>query len=173
MNRRQFLTTAAWSPVVLVLGAKFIATLRPYSLQDMLTKLRAFNPEQLASVGSWNASQILQHCAQSIRYSISGYPQHYSAVFQNTAGKLALNLFAASGRMHHPLDEEIPGAPELVPELPNDLAIRELMYEIQQFINWQGEMAPHFAYGSLSKAQYYSVHYLHLDSHLAQLYQRS
>ena len=57
----------------------------------------------------------------------------------------------------------------LIPELPNDVALRELTCELQQFINWQGPLAPHFAYGSLTKAQYYSVHYLHLQSHLAEI----
>ncbi|OZB42928.1 MAG: twin-arginine translocation pathway signal [Alishewanella sp. 34-51-39] len=169
MNRRQFLTAAAWTPIVVVLGAKLTATIRPYPLQQLLTQLRALKPDALQSSGSWTVSEILQHCAQSIRYSISGYPQAYSALFQNTAGKLALNLFAATGSMHHPLDQPIPGAPALIPELPNDVALRELTFELQQFINWQGPLAPHFAYGSLTKAQYYSVHYLHLQSHLAEI----
>lgn len=171
MNRRQFLQTAALSPIALVLGVKFIATLRPYPLQELQTQLRAMQPHRLTSSGVWNVSQIFQHCAQSIRYSIYGYPEHYSALFKNTAGKLALNAFAASGSMRHPLDEVIPGAPVLQADVPNDVALRELMYELQQFINWQGELAPHFAYGSLTKAQYYSAHYLHLQSHLAEIQQ--
>lgn len=171
MNRRQFLKTAAITPITLILGAKFIATLRPYPLQELQTRLRAMQPERLISLGTWNVSQIFQHCAQSIRYSISGYPEHYSALFKNTAGKLALNAFAAKGSMHHPLDEVIPGAPALATDVPNDVALRELMYELQQFINWQGELAPHFAYGSLTKAQYYSAHYLHLQNHLQEIQQ--
>lgn len=171
MNRRQFLKTAAFSPIALVLGVKFIATLRPYPLHELQTQLRAMQPDRLTSIGTWNVSQIFQHCAQSIRYSIYGYPEHYSALFKNTAGKLALNAFAASGSMQHPLDDVIPGAPELQADVPNDVALRELMYELQQFINWQGELAPHFAYGSLTKAQYYSAHYLHLQSHLAEIQQ--
>lgn len=169
MKRRHFLKTAAITPVALILGTKFIATLRPYPLSDLHTQLRAMQPDRLSSLGSWNVSQIFQHCAQSIRYSIYGYPEHYSALFQNTAGKLALNAFAAKGSMHHPLDEVIPGAPTLHADVPTDVALRELMYELQQFIHWQGELAPHFAYGSLTKAQYYSAHYLHLQQHLTEI----
>lgn len=169
MNRRQFLKATAITPITLILGAKFIATLRPYPLHEIQTQLRAMRPDRLVSHGSWNVSQIFQHCAQSIRYSIYGYPEHYSTLFKNTAGKLALNTFAATGSMHHPLDEAIPGAPELQSAVPNDVALRELMFELQQFIHWQGEQAPHFAYGRLSKAQYYSAHYLHLQSHLHEI----
>lgn len=171
MNRRQFFQTAAITPIALILGAKFIATLRPYPLQELQTRLRAMQPERLVSTGSWNVSQIFQHCAQSIRYSLYGYPEHYSALFQNTAGKLALNAFAAKGSMQHPLDEVIPGAPALAADVPNDVSLRELMFELQQFINWQGELAPHFAYGSLTKAQYYSAHYLHVQNHLQEIKQ--
>lgn len=173
MNRRQFLTVAAWSPVVWVLGTKFVATLRPYPLTELLRQLRALPPDKLVSTGQWSVTEILQHCSQSIRYSIEGYPQLYSPWFQNTVGKLALNFFAAKGSMHHPLAQPIPGAPALVASLPNDLALRALMNDIQHFIAWQGKLQPHFAYGTLTKAQYYSVHYLHLSQHLTEIQQQS
>lgn len=171
MNRRQFLKAAAITPVALLLGTKVVGALRPYPLNDMLTRLRGLRPEKLISSGHWSVSQIFQHCAQSIHYSLYGYPQHYSAFFQYTAGALAHNVFAAKGSMNHPLDEAIPGAPALDPKVPNDIALRELVFELQQFIAWQGQLAPHFAYGKLSRAQYYSVHYLHLESHLAEIQQ--
>ena len=111
----------------------------------------------------------MQHLAQSIRYSRLGYPQAKSALFQHTAGSVALNLFSAAGSMTHPLDEPIPGAPLLVNHLPADVAMAELVSEIEQFIAWQGDLAPHFAYGNLTKAQYYSAHYLHIQNHLTDI----
>ncbi|KKO48665.1 twin-arginine translocation pathway signal [Arsukibacterium sp. MJ3] len=169
MNRRQFLQASVLAPVAIVLVTKLVATIRPYPLSGILLQLRALPPQRLSSSGEWNVSQILQHCAQSVRYSIDGYPKARSLWFQNSIGKLAINAFAATGKLHHPLNEPIPGAPTLAPELPNDVALRELIYTVQQFMDWQGELQPHFTYGSLSKAQYYSVHYLHLQSHLDQI----
>mgnify|MGYP003635753969 CR=1 FL=1 len=169
MNRRQFIKASVLTPVALLLTTKLVATLRPYPLSGILAQLKALPAERLTSGGVWNASQILQHCAQSISYSIYGYPKAHSPFFRYSIGKLAVNAFAATGTLHHPLDEPIPGAPALEPVLPNDVALRELIYTVEQFMNWQGEMQPHFAFGSLNKAQYYSVHYLHLQSHLAQL----
>ncbi|WP_333609075.1 DUF1569 domain-containing protein [Arsukibacterium sp.] len=169
MNRRLFLKASLATPVVLVLGTKLVATLRPYPLSDMLVQLRALPLHRVSSSGPWNVSQILQHCAQSVRYSIYGYPASRSPWFQNSIGKLAVNAFAAKGQLHHDLDEPIPGAPDLEAGVPNDVAMRELIYHIQQFMDWQGPLQPHFAYGRLTKAQYYSAHYLHLQSHLAQI----
>ncbi|SEM51578.1 Protein of unknown function [Stigmatella aurantiaca] len=71
--------------------------------------------------------------------------------------------------MHHPLDEAIPGAPALVSGLPNEAALAELTSELKQFMDWQGELAPHFAYGELSKSQYDTAHYLHLRNHLREV----
>ena len=69
----------------------------------------------------------------------------------------------------HPLDQPIPGAPVLVNDVPNDVALLELITELELFIAWQGDLAPHFAYGPLSKQQYYSAHYLHIQDHLTEI----
>jgi hypothetical protein len=39
--------------------------------------------EQLASMstGEWNSAQVFSHCAQSAEFSMIGFPQHKSAVF--------------------------------------------------------------------------------------------
>ncbi|MDD3786906.1 MAG: DUF1569 domain-containing protein [Hydrogenophaga sp.] len=61
----------------------------------------------------WSWAQTLEHCAQSIEYSMSGYPQSRSSLFQRTVGSAALDFFAWRGRMTHDLSEPIPGAPSL------------------------------------------------------------
>lgn len=169
MNRRTFLKTAGCSALALALGVKVVAMARHYPLDQLLLQLQRLPADKLSSSGSWNVSEILQHLAQSVRYSRLGYPKAKSALFQHTAGSAALNAFAAAGSMTHPLHEPIPGAPLLATTVPNDIALAELINEIQQFIDWQGELAPHFAYGSLTKQQYYGAHYLHIQDHLQQI----
>ena len=169
MNRRQFLRYSLAVPVITLATTKVVAMARHYPLDELLTQLKRLPPEKLFSKGNWSVSMILQHLAQSIRYSRLGYPQAKSALFQYTAGAAALNVFTASGSMTHPLDEAIPGAPALIAEVPNDVAMAELIAEIGQFIAWQGELAPHFAYGNLTKAQYYNAHYLHIQNHLSEI----
>lgn len=169
MNRRNFLLTLTGSTLALAGGIKGLALSRDYSLASLLAELRSLSPTQLTSHGAWSVSEIFQHCAQSIRYSRTGYPEAKSALFQHTAGAAALNVFTASGGMTHALDEPIPGSPTLTKELSNDTALAELIHELEQFIAWSGELAPHFAYGRLSKAQYAAAHYLHVRNHWGEL----
>lgn len=169
MNRRTFLLGLAGSSLGLVVGVKGVALARDYALEPWLDILNSLTPEQLQSQGAWSASEIFQHCAQSIRYSRTGYPEAGSVLFQQTAGAVAVNLFAAAGRMTHPLDEPIPGAPVLRKDIPVADARQELIREITQFIDWAGPLAPHFAYGALSKAQYTAAHALHLQNHWLEL----
>ncbi|MDC0709076.1 DUF1569 domain-containing protein [Stigmatella sp. ncwal1] len=169
MNRRKLLYTAIATPVVLVLGVKTASMARHGALSELLAQLQSLPADKLRSTGRWSVSEIFQHCAQSIRFSRLGYPQAKSALFQNTAGAAALNVFSAAGKMQHPLDEAIPGAPALVSGLPNEVALAELVSELEKFMAWQGELAPHFAYGKLSKAQYDSAHCLHVKNHLSEV----
>jgi hypothetical protein len=157
------------APIALAFGVKIVAMARHYPLDELLLQLKRLPAQKLVSNGKWQVSAVLQHLAQSIHYSRLGYPSAKSAMFQHTAGSVALHVFSAVGSMTHPLDEPIPGAPELVSNLPNDVAMAELISEIELFIAWQGDLAPHFAYGKMTKAQYYSAHYLHIQNHLTQI----
>ena len=67
----------------------------------------------LDAAANWTWSKTLLHCAQSIDYSMSGYPAPKSALFQRTAGAAAFSFFRSRGRMSHNLIEAIPGAAAL------------------------------------------------------------
>ena len=134
MNRRKFLLTAVGAPLAVAFGTKVVAMARHYPLDELLAQLKRLPAAKLTSHGNWSVSKVFQHLAQSIRYSRLGYPQAKSALFQYTAGAAALNVFSASGTMSHPLDEPIPGAAKLVDAVPNDVAMAELVTEIDPVI---------------------------------------
>lgn len=169
MNRRKFLIAAIGTPVILAFGIHTVAKTRQYSLTDLIRQLKALPADRLTSTGQWSVSEVFQHCSQSIQFSRIGYPQAKPAVFQNTAGASALAIFSATGRMTHALDEPIPGASAVDNSLPADAALALLISELEQFINWEHDLAPHFAYGTLTKAQYTAAHYLHVQNHLAEI----
>ncbi len=121
----------------------------------------------LASATAWNWSQTLVHCAQSIEYSLQGFPAPKSALFQNTLGAAAFNLFALRGRMSHNLAEPIPGAPALDAAAQAQAALARLRKAAQDFAAHTGPLLPHFAYGALTKAQYEQAHAMHLANHLS------
>jgi hypothetical protein len=129
---------------------------------DRLVAARALDHD-----GAFNWAQTLTHCAQSIEYSMSGYPQAKSALFQHTAGALAFSFFAARGRMSHKLDEAIPGAPDI--DAASDLVIAQarLRQAVSDFQASDKPLHPHFAYGALSKAEYEQAHAMHLANHFS------
>ena len=131
-------------------------------------RLSAAGVRALEPATAWNWSQTLVHCAQSIEYSLSGFPAPRSALFQNTLGAAAFHVFSARGRMSHNLAEPIPGAPALDAALPDaSVALVRLRQAVQGFAIHAGPLHPHFAYGPLSKAQYEQAHAMHLADHLS------
>jgi hypothetical protein len=117
------------------------------------------------STGAWTLAQILNHLAQSIEYSIDGYPELKSALFRTAIGTPAFAVFQARGRMSHSLVEPIPGAPALEAAAPLAPAIARAAAALRRFEAHSGALAPHFAYGALDKAQYTRAHLMHLANH--------
>ena len=124
--------------------------------------------QPLAPATAWNWSQTLEHCAQSIEFSLQGFPALKSTLFQNTLGAAAFNVFALRGRMNHNLAEPIPGAPALDASAPDpSVALARLRKAVQDFATHTALLHPHFAYGALNKSQYEQAHAMHLANHLS------
>jgi len=121
----------------------------------------------LDNAAAFNWSQTLAHCAQSIEFSMSGFPEAKSALFQKTVGAAAFSVFSWRGKMSHNLAEPIPGAPVLASDTPAAAAVERLQKAIAAFSQWSGELKPHFAYGALTKPQYEQAHAMHLAQHLS------
>ncbi|WP_244187751.1 DUF1569 domain-containing protein [Streptomyces regalis] len=96
----------------------------------------------LAPGSPWNLSQTLQHCAQTVRYSVTGYPDLKPALFRATAGALVKRVFLRRGAMKHPLGAEIDGAPPLDPGLPLTEAAAGFADAVALFTGHMGEHAP-------------------------------
>ena len=115
----------------------------------------------------YSLPQTLIHCAQSIEYSMSGFPESKSSLFQNTLGSAAVSLFLWRGRMSHNLTEGIPGAPSLNADVDAVTALERLRASIDQFNTSNEPFQAHFAYGLLDKADYELAHALHLANHFS------
>jgi hypothetical protein len=173
MNRRQLLKWTALSGVALV-GAGYWALPtgpRPaaLSLEGAQQLLLELEKTQLVSIKGWSPMEVFNHCAQSIEYSISGYPQLKPEWFRKSVGPLAFDVFAARGAMRHPLDEFIPGAAALDAPATEALALKRLQQAFSDFAAHTGELKPHFAYGALSHAEYTQAHVMHLYNHMSLL----
>jgi len=161
VDRRLVLLAAAATPLA---GCK---SAEVKTFPTLASALKAI--ESLASghtkEGTWNLSQMLQHAAQSVEYSIDGFPEKKSGMFRATVGAAAFAVFEARGAMGHALDEPIPGAPVLDREAPLPGAIQRALVALRRFEAHAGALAPHFAYGALDKAQYTRAHLMHLANH--------
>lgn len=153
MNRRKFLLAGTAVTVAGVAGLSLTGSRFVADLTALQTELQQMIGKPLHSSGSWNVSQIFQHLAQSVRGSYQGYPQQRSWWFQHSIGPLALQGFKAAGAMRHPLDEVIPGMPDLDAALDPQVALAALLQSLDEF-NAASTLAPHFAYGVLSHADF-------------------
>jgi len=121
----------------------------------------------------WNLSQVLQHLAQSIEYSMQGFPALKGAWFRSTIGSAAFAVFNARGAMSHTLDEPIPGAPALDASQALKTSVQRLLNAMDAFAQFNGTLRPHFAYGELSKPQYERAHLMHLANHWTQFQRKT
>jgi len=108
---------------------------RPLVLASLAAALaeveRLGNAVPFDAAGNWTWSKTLLHCAQSIAYSMTGYPQPKSAWFQHTAGAAALDANAAAAH-----------------------AVATLHKAVGNFQQFTGPLQPHFAYGALNRVEY-------------------
>ena len=115
--------------------------------------------------GAWDLAHVLHHAAQSVEYSLVGFPQLKPAWFRASVGSYAFALFNARGQMSHALDEPIPGAPPLTQGQALAPAIDRALTALRAFDRHAGTLAPHFAYGALDKSAYTRAHLMHLANH--------
>lgn len=178
MTRRQFIKASVLTGAAVGLGGGALwlsaeVDKSRLTIDGVLATIDVLEKQSLTTTGAWSLNQILDHCAQSVEYSISGFPEHKSAVFKYTVGKLAFAAFSTKGKMLHALDEVIPGAPliKLVPIAPLSMALAfiRLRHSLAAFQQYHGDFAPHFAYGALSKADYEQAHAMHFYNHLDEI----
>ena len=135
------------------------------SLTAALATLRQLRNQTTQTSGAWDLPHVLHHVAQSVEYAMAGFPAPKPAWFRATLGSYAFALFNAGGQMTHSLEEAIPGAPDIAQGLALGPAVDHLIAALQGFDRHTGELAPHFAYGTLDKPAYTRVHLMHIANH--------
>jgi hypothetical protein len=171
MNRRQFILGSIASGVsiggVAWMGIK--QNEEPLDIDFALSILKKLKRQEPRTTGEWNLYQIITHCAQSVEYSMLGYPEHKSDMFKHTVGKAAFSLFSSKRKMRHALDEAIPGAPLFSSEENIINAFERFEKSLIDFKQYESALAPHFAYGPLTKQQYEMAHVMHFNNHLKEI----
>ena len=175
MNRRQFFKSSLVIGGSLVgVGTGAILLTEDVNRLDLkistaLKRLELLANKNLVPTGEWDIYKIFMHCAQSVEYSMSKFPEHKSYFFKKTAGTLAFSIFESKGKMIHGLSEPIPGSPLIKSSLDTKAALNHLKKSLIDFENYQGKLAPHFAYGELTKNEYEIAHVMHLYNHFEEI----
>ena len=167
MNRRSAIKYLGLGGSAIILGGGLWLTRSTdnsdLNIASTLERLRTLNPEAIEKEGAWEIARTFEHLAQSIEFSMKGFPEMKSTVFRSTIGQLAFAAFNSAGKMTHGLDEVIPG--EVVRQSTPNKAIQRLILSLEDFDSFDGVLKPHFAYGSLNKSQYEIAHVMHINNH--------
>ena len=99
MNRRQFFKRSlviGGSLVGVGAGAALLiegANRLDLKIATALKRLELLSNKNLVQTGEWDIYKIFMHCAQSVEYSMSKFPEHKSNFFKNTIGTLVFSIF--------------------------------------------------------------------------------
>lgn len=171
MNRRHLLALLSVGGVA-ALGGGFWAlpsgaAPAALSLAGAQQVLAGLVGRELVSSKGWSPAEVFNHCAQSVEYSLEGFPELKPVWFRESVGPMAFSVFLARGAMRHSLIEPIPGAAPLAEPASTDAAIARLQQSLQRFAAHTEALQPHFAYGLLSPDDYAKAHVMHLYNHLS------
>lgn len=134
------------------------------SFEALLTEVREVATEAPTGFGA-----AMAHCAQSIECSLDGYPKPAAWPVRVVIGPMLLKRFLGQGFMRHDTQAPVPGVPPPSPGLSTQEGVERLAAAIARFQAHTGPLAPHFAYGAVSKATYERVHVMHVANHLDSL----
>jgi hypothetical protein len=125
------------------------------------------HPAAPSRVGPLPIGQALNHCAESVECSVSGFPGGWPPFLRATLGRLVLSRFLKRGQMSHDLEAPVPGLP-MAPDAPLGEAILRLRAAIARF-RAASELEPHAVYGLVDRETYDRVHAMHIADHLGDL----
>lgn len=138
------------------------------TFDEVLGELDRLTTSGAGTQGAWSLAWVLEHCAQSIEYSMTGYPVLRSGLFRATIGRIAKGKFLRSGAMSHDVEAPIAGAPALSLSDANEAGER-LRHAIVAFRAHEGPLADHLAYGACTKTDYEALHAMHVTDHFSKL----
>ena len=139
------------------------------SLDDAKRELLSLKKTDNIQSKNWSPYKIFVHCSQTLEYSMTGYPVMKPKIFRSTLGKIAIKKFVSQGFMKHSLSAPVPGAPDIKDSGTPKEGIDILLKSIDKFKAFNGELAPHLAFGKLSKDNYDKYFAYHIADHFSEL----
>lgn len=119
-----------------------MSTLQLASLDEVKKELLQLEGNEDIPTSQWPLYEILAHCAQTIEYSMTGYPQLKPKLVRNTIGRVVIRKFLKQGFMKHNLTAHVPGGAKLKTSGTAKEGMELLRQAIDTFQAYQGPLAP-------------------------------
>ena len=113
-------------------------------LAQAVERAEKIEADAKAHATAWSLPQTIVHCAQSIEYSIAGFPRGRSRIFQAVLGRAVKRRFLRRGVMFHNRAAPIPGAPAIPSSVTRAEVFERLKRAVADFQAHSGTLAPHF-----------------------------
>lgn len=139
------------------------------SLREVKEELLRMKDRADIRTAQWSLYEMLVHCAQTIEYSMSGYPKMKPKLVRQTVGRLVIRKFLRQGRMKHNLTAHVPGAEAVAAQGTPEEGIERLLQAIAAFEAHKGPFAPHLIFGELSKEEYDRYFAMHVADHFSEV----
>lgn len=136
--------------------------------QDELLNLQNAWPK-VDTLDQWQLPLILDHCAESLEFTMTGFPEMKPGWFRSTVGPIAKHVFLLQGKMSHNTLDPIPGDADMPHSQTEQEAFERLLRAIGNFKTWNRELAEHFAYGVVSRDEAEKLQAFHIADHLSKI----
>ena len=139
-----------------------------HHLNDVLADLDKLEQSNITTSGNWSLYQILSHLSNSIEFSMTQYPHLLPLAVRRTVGKRGLKALLKNQEMQPGVQN--PAAPQSREESDRShevQAFSALRKAIADFQAYDGPLAEHPAFGTVSKDEFEKVHAYHCALHLS------
>ena len=146
------------------------------NFEEVIADVQALNANGYEKLGQWDLSQICDHLATWIAFSMDGFPRAPFSmrsllwILRHTVGRRELDRVLRSGQMPD-------GAPTFrssvaLPARDAGPAIKRLQQAIQRFEGHTGPWCVSPLYGPMTAVQWHQMHLIHCSHHLNYLHSR-
>lgn len=118
---------------------------------------------------NWGIYEICMHCAQTISYSMTGYPKMKPAIVRLTIGKAVVSKYLKQGYMKHNLQSHVSGGEKIDPNGEPAAGIDHLLSEIEKLENYTGTLKPHSVFGEMTREDYMKYFAMHISDHFSEV----
>ncbi len=115
--------------------------------------------------GKWGLAQVCEHLALALEAMMTGFPRPFPWWVRWLGGPVVRAWVFATGRF--PAGLPTPAGVAPAADVDEGAAIHHLLEALERFTRFDGPLAPHPAFGRLSRRQWERLHLIHCAHHLS------